>query len=248
MSRSRRQFLMQASAGLLGAATVGAVAQTTEPPPGTPPAFGTGPLVGPEVSAATFTEAEKLVQITLKENEREIAARSWRSNMAALYERRTGPRKVALEPTLAPALRWDPVLPALKSGPERDRFMRSKNDPGPLPSRDEDIAFAPVTQLSRWIETASSLPSGSQISIWSGSSVSIPKLRCVITLLREPALAQAKQADAEIAAGKYRGPLHGIPWGAKDLLDTAEHPDHLWRRAVPQPRANRRRGRRKTTA
>ena len=38
------------------------------------------------------------------------------------------------------------------------------------------------------------------------------------------ALAQAKKADAEIAAGKYRGPLHGIPWGAKDLLDTAGIP------------------------
>ena len=51
-----------------------------------------------------------------------------------------------------------------------------------------------------------------------------PTLRCVITLTRELALAQAKQADAEIAAGKYRGPLHGIPWGAKDLLDTAGIP------------------------
>jgi len=48
-----------------------------------------------------------------------------------------------------------------------------------------------------------------------------PKLRCVITLTSEHALAQAKKADQEIAAGKYRGPLHGIPWGAKDLLDTA---------------------------
>ncbi|HWZ43975.1 MAG TPA: amidase, partial [Candidatus Saccharimonadales bacterium] len=47
------------------------------------------------------------------------------------------------------------------------------------------------------------------------------KLRCVITLTRETALAQAKKADQEIAAGKYRGPLHGIPWGGKDLLDTA---------------------------
>jgi Asp-tRNA(Asn)/Glu-tRNA(Gln) amidotransferase A subunit family amidase len=47
------------------------------------------------------------------------------------------------------------------------------------------------------------------------------KLRCVITFTRELALAQAKKADEEIAAGKYRGPLHGIPWGGKDLLDTA---------------------------
>src|SRR6185312_11626376 len=224
MSRSRRQFLMQASAGLLGAAAVGAAAQTTEPAPGTPTAFGTGPQVGPEVSTTTFTEAEKLVQIELTEAEREVAAHSWRSNMAALYERRTGPRKVSLEPTLAPALQWNPVLPEQKAGPERDRFVRSKADPGPLPSRDEDIAFSPVTKLSRWIETRK-LTSERLTTIYLERLQRFdPKLLCVITLLREPALAQAKQTDAEIAVGKYRGPLHGIPWGAKDLLDTANIP------------------------
>src|SRR6201999_1265980 len=50
------------------------------------------------------------------------------------------------------------------------------------------------------------------------------KRRCAITQTRNHAIAQAKQADAEIAAGHYRGPLHGIPWGAKDLLDTANIP------------------------
>jgi len=224
MSRSRRQFLIHASAGLLGAAAVGAAAQTTEPPPGTPPAFGTGPQVGPEVTPATFTEAEKLVQIELADAEREIAAKSWRSNLAALYERRTGPRRVALEPALAPAMRWDPILPGQKSGPDRDRFIRSKADPGPLPSRDEDIAFAPVTKLSRWIETRK-LTSERLTNIYLERLQRYdPKLRCVITLLRESALAQAKRADSELAAGKNRGPLHGIPWGAKDLLDTAGIP------------------------
>ncbi|MCU1340442.1 MAG: Amidase [Bryobacterales bacterium] len=208
----------------MGAATVGAAAQTTEPPPGTPPAFGTGPQVGPEVSATTFTEAEKLVQIELTESEREVAASSWRSNMAALYERRTGTRKVSLEPALAPALRWDPILPGQKAGPQRDQFVRSNIDPGPLPSRDEDIAFAPVTKLSRWIEERK-LTSERLTNIYLARlQRHDSKLRCVITLLREPALAQAKQADAEIASGKYRGPLHGIPWGAKDLLDTAGIP------------------------
>jgi len=224
MSRSRRQFLIHASAGLLGAAAVGAAAQTTEPPPGTPPAFGTGPQVGPEVTPATFTEAEKLVQIELADAEREIAAKSWRSNLAALYERRTGPRKVAFQPALAPAMRWHPILPGQKSGPDRDRFIRSKADPGPLPSRDEDIAFAPVTKLSRWIETRK-LTSERLTNIYLERLQRYdPKLRCVITLLRESALAQAKRADSELAAGKNRGPLHGIPWGAKDLLDTAGIP------------------------
>jgi Asp-tRNA(Asn)/Glu-tRNA(Gln) amidotransferase A subunit family amidase len=226
MPDSRRGFLTSASLSLLGAATASRVlAQTsTEPPPGTPPAFGTGPLVGPEVSANTFSEAEKLVQIELNQNELDQAASSWRANMASLYERRTGPRKVGLEATLAPATKWNPVLPGLSSGPTRDEFIRSRTDPGALPSKDEDIAFSSVTKLSRWIEQRN-LTSERLTNIYLDRIRQFdPKLRCIITLIADQALKQAKQADAEIAAGKYRGPLHGIPWGAKDLLDTASIP------------------------
>ena len=81
-----------------------------------------------------------------------------------------------------------------------------------------------MTQLSRWIE-ARQLTSERLTDIYLERLERFdPKLRCVITLTREQALAQAKQADREIAAGHYRGPLHGIPWGAKDLLDTAGIP------------------------
>jgi Asp-tRNA(Asn)/Glu-tRNA(Gln) amidotransferase A subunit family amidase len=138
-----------------------------------------------------------------------------------LYERRTGPRKVKLESSLAPATRWNPVLPGEKAGPDRDEFMRSNTDPGPLPTNDADIAFSPVTHLSRWIEQRK-LTSERLTNIYLERIEKFnPKLRCVITVTRDLALAQAKQADSEIAAGKYRGPLHGIPWGGKDLLDTA---------------------------
>jgi Asp-tRNA(Asn)/Glu-tRNA(Gln) amidotransferase A subunit family amidase len=176
------------------------------------------------VSPETFAEAEKLVRVEMSEAERAQAAGNWRRAMAALYERRTGPKKVALESTLSPATRWDPVLPGTTAGPERDQFIRSKNDAGPLPARDEDIAFASVTQLSRWIE-ARQISSERLTHIYLDRCEKFnPTLRCVITLTRELALEQAKQADAEIAAGKYRGPLHGIPWGGKDLLDTAGIP------------------------
>ena len=236
MAKSRRQFLTVTSLGMLGAAAAlrsqgqnpaglapalqdqGALA------PGAPPAFGAGPAVGPEVSVTTFAEAEKLVQFELTATERAVAATSWRKTMAALYERRTGPRKLALESTLAPATRWNPVLPGQKSGPERDRFLRSPVDSAPLPARDEDIAFAPVTHLSRWIETRK-LTSERLTNIYLKRLEQFdPQLHCVITLTRELALKQARQADDEIAAGHYRGPLHGIPWGAKDLLDTAGIP------------------------
>ncbi|MCU1302693.1 MAG: Amidase [Candidatus Sulfotelmatobacter sp.] len=225
MSKSRRQFLAATSLSLLGAAaaSLSKAQVSTNLPPGSPSAFGTGPEVGPEVTVSTFAEAEKLVQFPLNDRERTMAATSWRKTMAGLYERRTGPRKLALEPMLAPASRWDPVLPGQKTVPQRDRFIRSNADPGPLP-KDEDIAFAPITQLSRWIETRK-LTSQRLTNIYLARLQRFnPKLRCVITLTPELALAQAKQADEEIAAGKYRGPLHGIPWGTKDLLDTAGIP------------------------
>jgi Asp-tRNA(Asn)/Glu-tRNA(Gln) amidotransferase A subunit family amidase len=223
MSKSRRQFLTQTSLGLLAAATVyrSHAQQPSDLPPGAPPAFGTGPAVGPEVSPSTFAESEKLVQIEMTTSERAMAASSWRKTMAALYERRTGPRKVALESTHAPATRWNPMLPGLKSAPERDRFIRSNTDPGPLSARDEDIAFASLTRLSRWIEQRK-LTSDRLTRIYLKRLEQFdPKLHCVITLTRELALAQARKADEEITAGHYRGPLHGIPWGGKDLLDTA---------------------------
>jgi Asp-tRNA(Asn)/Glu-tRNA(Gln) amidotransferase A subunit family amidase len=176
------------------------------------------------VSPLTFAEAEKLVRVQLTENERREAVVSWPSSMAPLYERRTGPRKVALEPALAPWSHCAAALPGQPVLPARNLFVRSKTDPGPLPGSDEDIAFAPVSRLSRWIETRK-LSSERLTNIYLQRIERFnPKLLCVITPTRELALAQAKQADQEIAAGHYRGPLHGIPWGAKDLLDTAGIP------------------------
>jgi Asp-tRNA(Asn)/Glu-tRNA(Gln) amidotransferase A subunit family amidase len=239
MSKSRRQFLTYASIGLVGAAvTPLGSAQTSEspktpktdeqkpgePPPGAPPAFGTAPPVGPPVSTSTFAEAEKLVQVEMTAADRTQAADSWRTTMASLYERRTGPKKVELESTLAPASRWDPVLPGEKAAPQRDHFVWTKADPGPLPSNDEDLAFAPLTHLARWIEKRQ-LTSERITHLYLDRLERFnPKLRCAITITRDRALAQARRADQEIASGKYRGPLHGVPWGGKDLLDTAGIP------------------------
>jgi Asp-tRNA(Asn)/Glu-tRNA(Gln) amidotransferase A subunit family amidase len=225
MGKSRRQFLAVTSLGVLGAAAAirGQGQNPGDLPPGAPPAFGVGPAVGPEVSAATFAEAEKLVQFEMNAGERAVAVASWRKTMAPLYERRTGPRKLALEPTLAPASHWDPVLPGQKMGPARDRFIVHAKAEA-LPANDADIAFSSVTQLSHWIEQRK-LTSERLTHIYLKRIEQFDsKLRCVITLTRELALAQAKKADEEIAAGKYRGPLHGIPWGGKDLLDTAGIP------------------------
>jgi Asp-tRNA(Asn)/Glu-tRNA(Gln) amidotransferase A subunit family amidase len=223
MSKSRRQFLTQTSLGILAAATAlrSEAQNPAELPPGAPPAFGTAPKVGPIVSTSTFTEAQKLVQVEMTPADLQVAADSWRATMAALYERRTGPRKAEIEASVQPATQWNPALPGLQVGPKGDRFMRGLADAGPLPGKDEDIAFAPVAKLSRWIEQRK-LTSTRLTKIYLERIERLdPKLRCVITLTRDLALARAKKADEEIAAGHYRGALHGIPFGVKDLLDTA---------------------------
>ena len=226
---TRRRFLAQ-TASTLGAAAAAppALAQSSENqtpslPPGAPPAFGTAPPVGPEISPETFAHAEKLVQVEFSEKDRAEAAGNWRQAMAPLYERRTGPRKVPLPDSVAPATVWNPVLPGRKSlAVEPDLTVAlTLPHPGPLPASEAEIAFSTVPQLAAWIQSK-------QITSERLTQIYLNRLRryneelrCVITLTPELALQQARRADADVAAGRYRGPLHGIPWGAKDLLDTA---------------------------
>jgi Asp-tRNA(Asn)/Glu-tRNA(Gln) amidotransferase A subunit family amidase len=229
---TRRQFLIRAPLGVLvAAASCGGkeappssapAAQAMPTTAGAPPAFATAPGVGPAITATTFSEAEKLMQVTMTPAERQQAVDSWRSAMAPYLERRTGPRKVAIAATDAPATLWNPMLPGVPAGSARDRFVRSKPDASPLPASDDAIAFAPVTQLSRWIESKK-LTSARLTAIYLERIARLdPKIRAVITIPQDHALARAKQADAEIAQGKYRGPLHGVPYGVKDLLDAKD--------------------------
>jgi len=245
MARSRREFLAKGSMGLVAAAMAGKavggqVAQVPLGPqipstPGAPGAFGTSPMTGPEVSVETFREAEKLVQVEMTPRDLAEVAGNWRQSMAAVYERRVGPRKLAIGYDVAPATVWNPLMPKVQSGPceagavkIEERAMNVEIDRvGPFPkelplsAKEEDIAFASVAQLSRWIENRQ-ITSERLTGIYLERLERFNKeLNCVITLTREHAMEQARAADAEIAAGKYRGPLHGIPWGAKDLLDTA---------------------------
>ncbi|NII10055.1 amidase [Oleiagrimonas sp. C23AA] len=219
--KTRRQFLAQVPLGLLGAAAATRLQAQDTSVPGAAPAFNTSKGAGPNVTADTFAQAEKLVRAPMSAVQREMAASNWGTSMAGLMERRTGPNRVALEADLAPACVWDPRLPGHRVGPAHDHFAPAKPAPVPLPANDADIAYASVAQQGQWIARRQ-LTSERLTRIYIARIKHFdPKLRCVITLLEGHALAQAKQADREIAAGHYRGPLHGIPWGAKDLLDTA---------------------------
>ena len=100
-------------------------------------------------------------------------------------------------------------------------MARSLPEAGPCPRANEELAFAPVWKLCQWMKKR-------EITSLQLTKLSLqrlkqfnPRLNCVISFTEATAIAQATQADKEIAAGKWRGPLHGIPWGAKDIIDTA---------------------------
>jgi Asp-tRNA(Asn)/Glu-tRNA(Gln) amidotransferase A subunit family amidase len=133
-------------------------------------------------------------------------------------------RKVPLDNSVSPALHFDSRLPGVEyaSGPRR--FRPSRPTPADVPDDLEELAYLPVTQLGELIRTR-------KVSSIELTHMYIERLRrfdptlhCVITITEERALAQAQRADREIAAGRYRGPLHGIPWGAKDLLAVRGYP------------------------
>jgi len=247
---TRRRFLASGALGVLGA-TAGqrlvaqSGANTVNPalPPGAPPAFGTAPAAGPEVSPETFAQAEKLVEVELTAKDRAEAAGNWRQAMAPLYERRVGPRTVPLPDSVAPAAVWNPLLPGQQLAPaaQGNRFTPSTLPAKPLPGSEEEIAFATVPQLGGWLKNKQ-ITSERLTNIYLNRLRRYdPKLHCVITLTPELALDQARKADAELAANHPRGPLQGIPWGAKDLLDTAGIPTTYgaepFRDRVPQTNA-----------
>src|SRR5215813_3658798 len=126
-----------------------------------------------------------------------------------------------------PAVIFDPVLPGMKFETEK-RAMRISAAPNSaasgVPKNIEDVAFYSVRQLAELVRTKKV----SSVALTDMYVARLkrydPLLKFVITLTEERARAQAQQADAEIAAGKYRGPLHGLPWGAKDLLAVKGYP------------------------
>jgi Asp-tRNA(Asn)/Glu-tRNA(Gln) amidotransferase A subunit family amidase len=130
--------------------------------------------------------------------------------------------KLNIPNSVDPALLFDPVLPGMRFETER-RAMRMSPPPRVVPSvpkNVEDLAFWTVRELAELVRTKK-VSSLALTEMYLGRLKKYdPTLKFVVTLTEERALAQAKKADAEIAGGKYRGPLHGLPWGAKDLLST----------------------------
>jgi Asp-tRNA(Asn)/Glu-tRNA(Gln) amidotransferase A subunit family amidase len=129
-------------------------------------------------------------------------------------------RALKIDNSVPPALEFNPVPLGLKFDTQRKSMVLSPSPKVSAPANIEDLAFASVRELAELLRTKR-LTSMQLTKMYLARLKKYgPKLECVITLTEELALKQAQRADAEIAAGKYRGPLHGIPYGAKDLLAT----------------------------
>jgi Asp-tRNA(Asn)/Glu-tRNA(Gln) amidotransferase A subunit family amidase len=130
--------------------------------------------------------------------------------------------KMKIPNSVDPALIFDPVLPGMKLETQKRpmRMSKAPSSTAAAPKNLEDLAFRSVRELAELVRTKK-VSSVALTEMYLGRLKKYdPLLKFTVTLTEERALAQAKQADSEIAAGKYRGPLHGLPWGAKDLLAT----------------------------
>jgi hypothetical protein len=169
-----------------------------------------------EITIETIEAAERLVGVRYTLAERQLML----GNLDGQIEAARARRALALANSVPMASRFDPRLPGSPT-PQPQRPIRpSAIDPGPLPDNDEDIAFAPLTRLSQWI-AQKKLSSRRLTEIYLARIEEYgPRLECFVTVTAELARAQADAADALLQAGTHLGPLHGIPYGLKDLFDT----------------------------
>lgn len=170
---------------------------------------------GAEITAATIASAEEVAGLKFDEAERKMMLEGLKTQ----EQRIEALHKVPLPNSVPPAIVFNPV-PPWRTPPRESKkpMVRGPVRRVSVPSNLEGLAFLPVTELSDLVRRRKVTALQLTEMYLSRLKRYDPVLKCVITLTEDRALAQARAADAEIARGKYRGPLHGIPWGAKDLL------------------------------
>ncbi len=204
---SRRRFLSLFPAALAAGASGRAIAQqqNAQRPP--------------RVTKESIGCAEDIIGLDFTDEQEEAMRRSLSTNLNA-YEQL---RKMDIPNGVEPAVHFTPYLPGKKPTGASTPHAKLKLSPQPAvrkPARLEDAAFWPVTALARLIERREVSSTELTQMYLARLKTHGPKLFNVVTLTEELALQQAADADREIRAGRYRGPLHGIPWGAKDLFAT----------------------------
>jgi Asp-tRNA(Asn)/Glu-tRNA(Gln) amidotransferase A subunit family amidase len=207
----RRTFVkMLPAAGVAGLAAGHidiALAEAVQQPQATQPAQ--------RVTKEMLHAAEQLIGVELNDAQETMALRGVNQNLTA-YE---GLRKIDVPLDTEPAIAFHPALPGKRFDWKPVKFKLTKQEIPKYGSL-EDVAFFTATQLADLVRTRQ-VSSVDLTRMYLGRLKRYgPKLLCVVTLTEELALKQAAEADREIKSGKYRGPLHGIPCGIKDLFAT----------------------------
>ncbi len=196
-------------------------------------AAGLGGTLLPGALTALAPEAEKISQeivrqalrlagLSFPEEEVEeiVEALNRDENLLESYREM---REIELPNSVPPVLIFNPLPQGFEVPGPAGRFRASTSELT-RPALDEDLAFLPLAQLAHLIQTRQ-LTSQDLTGLYLDRLKRYdPLLRCVVTLTEDLAREQAGRADQEISAGRYRGPLHGIPWGAKDLLSVPGYP------------------------
>ena len=202
------------AAGLaVSSAPLKALAQTATPTPTPSPS----PTPAPRITKDMMHHAEKLIGIELTDKQEDMALPGVNRALDS-YE---VVRKIDVPLDTEPAIVFHPALPGfhIKRAATKTKFKFGRNEPAQFKSV-EDLAFATVPQLAELIRTKKVSSVELTKMYLARLKRYSPKLLCVVTLTEDLALKQAQDADNDLKRGKYRGPLHGIPWGAKDLLAT----------------------------
>ena len=176
---------------------------------------------GEEITDASIIAAAEIAGVTFSDEDRALMLNGLRTQTAQLVAL----QQIKLDNAVAPAMIFSP-LPhpdAVPKGPQRPVVM-SRQTAKRAPASLESLSYAPLTELADLVRRRQ-ITSVQLTTMYLDRLARLdPQLLCVTTVTRERALEQARAADAEIAAKRYKGPLHGIPWGAKDLLAVKGHP------------------------
>ena len=171
------------------------------------------------ISPEMIQQAEWVAGITLSEDDRGETASAVQRQLVGIKAMHA----IDVPYEVAPAVAFHPAAPGKELVIQR-QARAFESAAGQLPDKREDLAFLPVTELAALIRTR-------KVSSMELTKMYLERLHefnqqlhCVVNFTEEVALRQARQADREIEAGRYRGPLHGIPWGAKDLIDYPGYP------------------------
>jgi Asp-tRNA(Asn)/Glu-tRNA(Gln) amidotransferase A subunit family amidase len=167
-----------------------------------------------KVTKEILQDAEQIAGLEFSDQERELMVEGLNGHLKS-YEKL---REVQLDNGVVPAIQFNPIAPGMSFEKKRLPIKAGRPVKAKRPSDIEELSFWTITNLTGLIKSRKVSSIELTNMYLSRLKKYDSKLQCVITLTEELALQQAKRADKEIAAGRYRGPLHGIPWGAKDLL------------------------------